>query len=81
MEHWQFYVQGRLLELFNRRDAAIAAYRAVLERKPDFHGATNRIAYLLASMGRFADAEPHFKEVLRQEPGSRSRAFQSWLYL
>ena len=70
MEHWRFYVQGRLLELFNRRDAAIAAYQAVLERKPDFHRATNRIAYLLASQGHFADAEPHFREVLRQQPGN-----------
>jgi tetratricopeptide (TPR) repeat protein len=70
MEHWRFYVQGRLLELFGRDDAASTAYRAALGEKPDFHRATNRIAYLLASRGHFADAEPYFKEVLRLEPGN-----------
>jgi tetratricopeptide (TPR) repeat protein len=70
MEHWRFYVQGWLLEWINRRDAAIAAYRAALRLKPDFHRATNRLAYLLASLGRYAEAEPHFKTVLLDDPGN-----------
>jgi tetratricopeptide (TPR) repeat protein len=68
MDHWRYYIQGRLVEALNQREAAISAYREALRVKPDFHRCTNRIAYLLASMDRFADAEKHFREALRLDP-------------
>lgn len=70
MEHWRFYVQGRLLELINRREAALAAYRSAVHVKPDFLRATNRLAYMLASLERYAEAEPYFREVLKSDPGN-----------
>ena len=70
MEHWQYYLRGRLLELFGLKPQAIAAYSEAMRIKPDFLRTTNRIAYLLASLGRFDDAEPYFKAVLRADPGN-----------
>ncbi len=70
MEHWQSYLRGRLLELFGLKPQAIAAYRAAMHAKPDFLGPVNRMAYLLASQGRFDEAEPHFQSVLRRDPGN-----------
>ena len=70
MEHWQFYLRGRLVELFGLKLQAIAAYGAAMRAKPDFLRPANRIAYLLASQDRFADAEPFFREVLRADPGN-----------
>ena len=72
MEHWRYYIHGRLLEAFNRRKAAIAAYLAALRLNPDFHRAANRVAYLLASLERYAEAQPYFDAVLRADPGSSS---------
>jgi len=68
MEHWQYYLRGRLLELFGLKPQAIDAYRDSLRAKPDFLRPPNRIAYLLASQNRFADAEPYFEAVLRADP-------------
>jgi tetratricopeptide (TPR) repeat protein len=68
MGHWQFYVRGRLLEALQRRQGAMAAYRNALEVAPAFHRAENRLAYLLASEGKFAEAERHFRAVLRHDP-------------
>ena len=70
MEHWQYYLRGRLLELFGLRPQAIATYSAAMRVKPDFVRPANRIAYLLASQERFADAEPYFQTVLRADPGN-----------
>lgn len=70
MGHWQYYLRGRLLELFGLKPQAIAAYGEAMRMKPDFLRPTNRIAYLLASLGRFDDAEPYFKAVLRADPGN-----------
>lgn len=70
MGHWRYYVHGRLLELFALKAQAIAAYREATHAKPDFLRPTNRIAYLLASQERFAEAEPYFQTVLRADPGN-----------
>jgi tetratricopeptide (TPR) repeat protein len=70
MEHWQYYLRGRALELFGLKVQAIDAYRAAMRAKPDFLRPVNRIAYLLASQERFADAEPYFQAVLRADPGN-----------
>jgi tetratricopeptide (TPR) repeat protein len=70
MEHWQYYLRGRLLELFGLKPQAIAAYSAAIRAKRDFLRPPNRIAYLLASQERFAEAEPYFEAVLRADPGN-----------
>lgn len=70
MGHWRYYVHGRLLELFGLKAQAITAYREAARAKADFLRPTNRIAYLLASQERFAEAEPYFEAVLRADPGN-----------
>jgi tetratricopeptide (TPR) repeat protein len=70
MEHWQYYLRGRLLELFGLKPQAIVTYSAAMRLKPDFLRPANRIAYLLALQERFAEAEPYFQAVLRADPGN-----------
>jgi tetratricopeptide (TPR) repeat protein len=70
MEHWAFYLRARILEAFGHRESAISAYAAALRVNPDFHRSLNRIAYLLASMERYAEAEPRFGAVLARDPGN-----------
>jgi tetratricopeptide (TPR) repeat protein len=70
MEHWQYYLRGRVLELFGRKAQAIAVYSVATRLKADFLRPTNRIAYLLAEQERFAEAEPYFQAVLRADPGN-----------
>ena len=69
MEHWRYYLRGRLLELFGLQPRAIAAYNDAMRVKPDFLRPANRIAYLLAAQERFAEAESYFQAVLRADPG------------
>ena len=70
MEHWQYYIRGRLLEALGRAQESITAYQVALRVKPDFHRCTNRIAYILAGLERYAEAEPYFKAVLQADPGN-----------
>jgi tetratricopeptide (TPR) repeat protein len=70
MEHWRYYLRGRLLELFGLKPQAIVTYSAAMRLKPDFLRSANRIAYLLALQERFAEAEPYFQMVLRADPGN-----------
>src|ERR1700675_4719392 len=70
MDHWRYYIHGRLLELFGFKQQAIAAYTAAMQAAPGFVRPTNRIAYLLAFQERFAEAEPYFHAVLRADPGN-----------
>jgi tetratricopeptide (TPR) repeat protein len=70
MDHWRYYLQGRMLEAIGYKPQAIDAYRAALAEKPDFLRPPNRIAYLLASQDRYAEAEPWFEKVLRADPGN-----------
>ncbi len=70
MDHWRYYLRGRLLELFGYQQQAIAAYKSAEHAEPGFSRPTNRIAYLLASQERFAEAEPYFQAVLRADPGN-----------
>ena len=39
-----------------------------MQLKPDFHRCSNRIAYILAGLEQYAEAEPYFHAVLRGEP-------------
>jgi tetratricopeptide (TPR) repeat protein len=75
MEHWRYYILGRVLEAFGRAQNAIAAYQAALRLKPVFHRCSNRIAYLLAGLERYAEAEPYFAVVLRADPGNAAAHF------
>jgi tetratricopeptide (TPR) repeat protein len=75
MEHWRYYLHGRVLETFNRRQAAIAAYLDALRLKPDFHRCSNRIAYILAGLERYAEAEPYFHAALHADPGNAAAHF------
>ncbi|MEO8144788.1 MAG: tetratricopeptide repeat protein [Betaproteobacteria bacterium] len=68
MEQWISYLRGRALELFGRREAAIAAYRAALAADAGMVDASNRTAYLLTWLQRFDEAEPYFQTVLRARP-------------
>jgi len=70
MEHWRYYIRGRLLEALGRAEASMAAYQAALRVKPDFHRCSNRIAYILAGLERYAEAEPYFRAVLHADPGN-----------
>ena len=70
MDHWRYYLQGHVLELFGFKPQAMAAYREATRAKPDFLRPANSIAYLLASEERFAEAEPYFQAVLRADPGN-----------
>ena len=56
MDHWRYYLRGRVLELFGFKPEAIAAYTAAVQAAPGFLRPTNRIAYLLASQERFTEA-------------------------
>src|SRR5258708_1192431 len=70
MDHWRYYIHGRLLELFGLKQRAIAAYTAAMQAAPGFLRPTNRIAYLLALQERFAEAEPYFEALVGGEPGN-----------
>ena len=75
MEHWKFYLRARLFEALGRREAAIAEYRAALSLNSAFHRAANRLAYMLASLERYAEAEPYFVAVLQADPRDASAHF------
>jgi tetratricopeptide (TPR) repeat protein len=75
MEHWRYYLMGRLLEALGRAQESISTYRAALRVKSDFHRCSNRIAYILAGLERYAEAEPYFREVLGADPGNASAHF------
>src|SRR5260221_8836731 len=70
MDHWRYYLRGCLLELFGLKQQAIEAYVTAMQASPGFLRPANRIAYLLASQERFAEAEPYFQAVLRAAPGN-----------
>jgi tetratricopeptide (TPR) repeat protein len=70
MEHWRYYLRGRLLEMLGSKPQAIATYDAAWRAKPDFLRPANRIAYLLAQMDRYKDAEGWFQRVLAAEPNN-----------
>ena len=70
MDHWRNYIRGCVLELFGAKQQAIAAYTAATQAAPGFLRPMNRVAYLLASQERFAEAEPYFLVVLRADPGN-----------
>jgi tetratricopeptide (TPR) repeat protein len=75
MDHWRYYLHGRVLELFGLKPQAIAAYNAAIRAAPGFLRPANRIAYLLASQDRYAEAEPYFEAVLHADPGNATAHF------
>ena len=75
MEHWLFYLRARLLEALGFAQRSITSYQAALRIKPEFHRCSNRIAYILAGLGRYAEAEPYFLAVLDADPGNASAHF------
>jgi len=75
MDHWRYYLRGRILEAFNLRAGAIDAYLAALRAKPEFPRCENRLAYTLASEKRFAEAQPHFRAALRLDPDNAAAHF------
>ena len=52
------------------RDAAIRAYRIIVEENPDSEAAHQNLAALLAQENRHAEAIQHFAEVVRINPNS-----------
>lgn len=70
MEHWQYYLRGRLLETFRRPAGAVDAYGGALRLQPEFVRCANRLAYTLASLKRFDEAETQFRMVLRHDPAN-----------
>jgi len=70
MEHWQFYLRGRMLEAIGWKPQAIEAYEAALRAKADFVQPASRIAYLYAQQDRYQDAVPWFQRVLAMDPGN-----------
>jgi tetratricopeptide (TPR) repeat protein len=75
MEHWRYYLRGRVLEAFGAKDTAIAAYRGALGALPSFARAAARAAYLLASQQRYGEAEPLFRRALQAEPANAATHF------
>lgn len=75
MEHWRYYLRGRVLEAFGIKAAAIAAYLETLKAQPGFARAAGRAAYLLASQQRYSEAEPLFRRALQTEPGNAATHF------
>ena len=75
MEHWLFYLRAHLLEALGFAQRSITSYQAALRIKPEFHRCSNRIAYILAGLGRYAEAEPYFLTVLAADPGNASAHF------
>ena len=72
---WTSYLRGRLLEMAGRRDAAIAAYREALGANAAFSDAANRLAYLLAGLSKYEEAERLFRRVLAAEPANATLHF------
>src|SRR5258708_30001077 len=81
MDHWRYYLRGRVLELRGFKQQAIVAYTAALQAASGWVRPTNRIASLPASQERFAEAEPYFQAVLRADPGNAVAHFNLGLTL
>jgi len=75
MEHWRYYLRGRVLEAFGVKAGAIAAYMDALRALPGFARAAARAAYLLASQQRYGEAEPLFRRAMQTEPGNAATHF------
>jgi tetratricopeptide (TPR) repeat protein len=61
---------GRVLEMAQRPEEAIAAYRTLLERYPDDVQARSSLALALTSVGQEDDALTIFDEILAREDGN-----------
>lgn len=68
LEAWRHRLRARLYEFLRRPDKAIAEYRTALGLDPASAQAARALAFLLASRGHYAEAEPCFHAALRLEP-------------
>lgn len=75
MNHWRYYILARLFEAIGRAPQAINNYEAALRIRSDFHRCSNRIAYILSGLERYAEAEPYFLSALRAEPRNAAAHF------
>lgn len=75
MEHWRYYLRGRILEAFGARKAAVAAYLEALDVLPEFARAAGRAAYLLAAQECYGEAETLFRRALQAEPSNPATHF------
>jgi len=60
---------GYVLSRLDRRDEAVAQYRAALDAVPDHRELRARLVVDLADSERFDEAIPHLRELLRLAPG------------
>ena len=60
LEAWRCHLRARLFEFLRQTDKAMAEYRTALDLDPSSARATRVLAFLLASRGHFAEAEPVF---------------------
>ena len=69
MDHWRYYLHGRLLELFGLKPQAIAAYREATRAKPDFLRPTNRVACVDGKPIELSAREVGLLEIFLQRAG------------
>ena len=62
------YAVGRLYQLLNRNDEAIAAYQRAIQIRADHSISHSELAWLLVNLGRADEAVPHFDAVLARQP-------------
>ncbi len=68
LEAWRCHLRARLFEFLRQPDKAMAEYRTVLALDPSSARATRAPAFLLASRGHYAEAEPCFHAAVHLEP-------------
>jgi len=68
MIKWLYFIQARILQMFNKYDRAIDLFNKALTEDPNFALTINCLGHLHASLKRLPEAERYFKEALRIAP-------------
>jgi tetratricopeptide (TPR) repeat protein len=68
MIKWMYFLQARILQMFNKNERAIELFHKALEEDRDFALAINCLGHLHASLKQLPEAERYFKEALRIDP-------------
>jgi hypothetical protein len=63
MIKWLYFIQARMLQLFNKNDRVIELFDRTIREYPDFALAINCKGHLCASLKRLPEAERCFKGV------------------